>query len=597
MAFKLINLNGNWNFFGERSNLGLKEKWHLKDEKTLASADVATEGKRLLQVPSCWNTADPFLNDYQGMIGWYKKHISIPARLKGKIIELVFEGANYETTLWINGKRVGVHEGGYTRFHFNVSKYVKVGKKNQFTIRVDNRMCPEERPLSTAMYYCFWNYGGIYRDLYLRIKNPLHFTKVRIDYDVNLINNQTQLKIQAPLSRLALGAKIVYSLKNKQNKTIMAGSVSVKKSATIQEIINNIRLWDIRAPYLYQLSVKLYHKNKLQDEYKLGLGFKKFEIRKRQFFLNGRRIKLWGVNRHEDYPGEGRAVSKASMEKDIKIFKQFGIYFVRTSHYPVSPKFIELCDKHGILVMEEAPFAQVGGDFTRTRPEQILKILPLCLQQIKAMIERDYNHVSVATWSVCNEVKTAVPALEKFVKALLTFAKRLDPQRPIWASGGGAVFSHKKRREEFGRRMGDVVDYHSYSGWHHGTIPASVIQTAKEFSRKNPTMPIIVGEFGAETVAGAHGKPTERGTEEFQAKLIKGYLEALSSVDTIQGGVVWCYADFMASPFWTGGLAHNTRWGTNPNVGMANKGIFAYDRTPKLAAYEFKKFLTRNKFN
>jgi beta-glucuronidase len=347
--------------------------------------------------------------------------------------------------------------------------------------------------------------------------------------------------------------------------------------------VPDARLWCPDDPYLYELGVTLIDDDTVVDRYTLDVGIRTIAVDGSKILLNGKPIFLTGFGRHEDFPVHGRGLNVPLAVKDTSLLKWIGANSYRTSHYPYSEEQMVIADREGILVIDEIPAVSLqfgdGGENIETR-------LDMCKQQMKELVARDKNHPSVIMWSVANEPMPANMMRRfmgggededdgdavgtAFFKQMFDLTRALDPTRLVTLVGvmGGPVDWLD---------LSDVVCINRYWGWYTagGQIDAGAEFLGQELDGLNKQMgkPIIITEFGADTIAGAHSDPPEMWTEEYQTEFLRAYLDVAAERPFVAGLHVWNFADF------------KTGQGTRRAGGLNLKGVFTRDRRPKMAAH------------
>jgi beta-glucuronidase len=327
-------------------------------------------------------------------------------------------------------------------------------------------------------------------------------------------------------------------------------------------------LWSPSSPHLYELVVELERDGSTFDRYTLPVGIRTVVVDGDQLLLNGQPVYLRGFGRHEDFPVTGRGLVPAVIIKDFALMKWVGANSFRTTHYPYSEEMMNLADRLGFLVIDETP--AVGLFFSGAGME---RRLALCRQYTQELIDRDKNHPSVIMWSLANEPHSRRPEAKPFFRNLYELARSLDPSRPV------TVVSHVGVDEESFEFL-DVLCLNRYYGWYtqSGQLDAALPLLSEELDALHARFqkPLIVTEFGADTISGHHAQPPEMFSEEFQAEMLSRYIELFKTKPYIVGEHIWNLCDFKTgqSPIRMGGL----------NL----KGIFTRDRRPKLAAHRVR---------
>jgi beta-glucuronidase len=340
------------------------------------------------------------------------------------------------------------------------------------------------------------------------------------------------------------------------------------------------RLWRPEDPYLYALAVILTEGGRTIDRYTLDVGIRTIAVDGDRLLLNGRALYLTGFGKHEDFAVHGRGLNLPLIVKDNSLLKWVGANSYRTSHYPYSEEAMQMADREGILIIDETP--AVGLFFTDGEAN-IHARLARCVQYVDELIARDKNHPSVIMWSVANE-----PFPRRFMRMmggggeqeegddtpffveLFDRVRALDATRPVTVVGvmGSPI--------EW-LALSDVVCINRYSGWYSqgGQLAAGAEVLARELDALHAQLgkPIAITEFGADTIAGQHADPPEMWSEEYQAEMLRHYLDVAAQRPFVVGMHVWNFADFK-----TGQAVHRVQ-------GMNLKGVFTRDRRPKMAAH------------
>lgn len=388
--------------------------WSFKlgDDQQFATKDFDDSSWRELHLPHDWSIEGEFSKDnpstpgggaLPGGIGWYRKHFKSP-KLDGRHIAIEFDGIFMNSTVFVNGHKVGFRPYGYSSMSYDITPYLNPqGEENIIAVRCDNSEQPNSR----------WYAGcGIYRNVRL-----VNTANVFVDYTGTYITTpeiskeRGTIKAQVSISNLRndaskvtlenkiLDAKGRCVAKNSVTKAINAGA-SADMEMTIE--VNNPILWDVDNPYLYNVVSYVMVDGKVVDDYITPFGFRYFEFKADTgFWLNGRNLKLKGVCMHHDLGALGTAVHRRGLERQLDILQSFGVNAIRTSHNPPTPELLDMCDERGILVMDEAfdmwRRAKTRYDYARYFDQWHQK-------DLIDFIKRDRNHPSIVMWSVGNEI-------------------------------------------------------------------------------------------------------------------------------------------------------------------------------------------------
>lgn len=430
--------------------------------------------------------------------GWYRKHFTVPDDWSGKRISLDFDAAFQDAEIFVNGRRIGEHKGGYTGFTFDLTDAVKAGD-NVVAVRLNNNWNPQLAPRAGEHVFS----GGIYRDVWLVVTSPLHVTwygtcvtTPGVSADSGRVNVKTELANDsaAPATcKLATDildprGTLVTTVTTEQ--TIPAGATVTFDQTT--EPVANPELWHPDHPFLYSVTSRVFEDGKMADRYRTPFGFRWFKWTADQgFFLNGRHYYFKGVNVHQDHAGWGDAVADTGFYRDVKLVKDAGFDFIRGSHYPHAPAFADACDQLGVLFWSENCFWGTAGfknpwgsSAYPPEPENQAGFEESVKQSLREEIRVHRNHPSIVVWSMDNEVfftaPSTLPRVRNFLKELVALTHQLDPTRP--AAIGGC------QRGDLDK-LGDVAGYNG--------------DGARLFL--NPGIPNVVTEYGS-TVADRPGK-------------------------------------------------------------------------------------------
>jgi beta-galactosidase len=485
-----------------------------------------------------------FGNDEYQFISTYRKHFRLPEPLNGRRLFIDFEGAMIASEVFLNGRKLGEYEGGFTPFSFDLTDYLRPDGDNLLTVRLDSTERPDIPPYGNVVDYL--TFGGIYRDVHLRYVEPCHIADVVV----------RPTRVLEPQPRLHVDVKLVNlpgtALSLKTSLLDAAGAVLVESTRPVNappgdslllddEQLHNLpplKLWTLDEPTLYHLRVQLWMGDTLIDEQTERFGFREAHFDKDgSFYLNGQPLKLRGLNRHQTYPYIGAAAPARLQRKDAEIVKyELGCNIVRTSHYPQSKHFLRRCDEIGLLVFEEIPGWQHIGD----RDWQ-----GIALRDVEAMIVRDRNHPSIILWGVRINESQDNTALYKATNEL---AHKLDPTRQ---TGGVRYFLDSEFLE-------DVFTFNDFSNG---------VQEPKY-------TPHLITEFMG------HMFPTK--TWDAEDRLVEHAIRHTRVQDLarqnprVSGAIGWCMADYNTHPEFGGGDR------------ICYHGVLDIFRLPKFAAYLYE---------
>lgn len=447
-------------------------------------------------------------DEYQTISG-YRRVIFAPTKWQGKKVLLTFDGVAHYAEVFIEGKKVGEHYSGYTAFTIDISDKLNYGEDNLITVKVDSRESLNIPPFGNVIDYM--TYGGIYRDVYIDVKNPTYISDifVRADMSGKLV------------SEISLCGEIIKGMTIRQHavfdgKIIHLGKSHASEKMSLEYKVNDVKPWSVDSPNLYTLTTELYLGNQLIDTNQVKVGFRDAEFRADGFYLNGKKLKLRGLNRHQSYPYVGYAMPRSMQEMDADVLKrELGLNTVRTSHYPQSQHFINRCDEIGLLVVTEIPGWQHIGD--EAWQEQAQK-------NVAEMVLQYRNHPSIILWGVRINESRDNKALYTKTNAL---AHALDPTRQTCG-----VRNFRKSQ-----LLEDVYTYNEFV--HDGKKPGC---EPKASITSDVNKPYMITEYNG------HMYPTKAfDCEDHRVEHALRHarvLDAVASHEDISGSCGWCMADY-----------------------------------------------------
>lgn len=517
---KTVTLDGTWNAIVDPYENGLHARFYEnrkpKSKTDLIEYDFDTFGT--LKVPGDWNTQRSDLMFYEGPV-WYQHSFHYRKQPNTRVF-LYFGAANYFSRVYLNGQKLGEHEGGYTPFNFEVTSLLADGDNNLVVEVNDARRADGVPALDTD----WWNYGGVTRTVKL-IEVPETFIQ---QYMVQLAKGSTNeiagwVKLNGATAPQTVSVEIP-EIELKQTVTTDAsGQASFHFPA-------KLTLWSPENPKLYRVVLSS-GSDTVEDQ----IGFRTIATRGAQILLNGKPIFLRGIDMHEEPPfHDGRIVSVEQDRILLQWAKDLGCNFVRMAHYPYNEGMIRTADQMGILLWEEVPdYWTIDWSNPAT--------LDNAESQLRDVITRDRNRASVILWSLSNETSLS-PARLEFLKNMATYARELDPTRLI-TSAMDKVDRPSKYLHELNDPLGqylDVLGLNEYLGWYEGTLD-DIAQTRWKFAYDKP---VVISEFGAAAVYGRHGDSDERWTEEYQANLYQRQFEMFRHMPQLSGISPWVLVDF-----------------------------------------------------
>ncbi|MCR1024794.1 beta galactosidase jelly roll domain-containing protein [Cellulophaga baltica] len=475
-----------------------------------------------ITVPSDWNTQKEKLYYYEGSV-WYKKSFDYTKKEHSNRVFIYFEASNYKTDVYLNGKKIGQHLGGFTPFNFEVTHLLKE-KENFLITKVDNK---REKDAVPTLNTDWWNYGGITRDVKI-IETSETFIS---DYFIHL-DKENSKKITGYLS--LNGTHII-----DQEVTVEIPALKIKKrfktdangKINIDITASKIKLWSTKNPQVYKV-IFTTATDTTTDE----IGFRTIATQGADILLNGKKIFLKGISIHEESPiTGGRGNSLADSKQLLEWAQELGCNYVRLAHYPHNEHMLRLADKMGILVWEENPvYWTISWDNESTYDN--------AKNQLSEVIQRDKNRASVIIWSMANETPTT-DARNTFLTRLAKYTKEQDPTRLISAALEQSNYEGNPLVRTIHDPFAEVVDilsFNQYIGWYDGTIEKC--QTISWNIQYNK--PVLISEFGAGAKFGLHGPKEERWNEEYQEYLYEETLKMIDKIDQLSGFSPWILVDF-----------------------------------------------------
>ncbi len=570
-ARSLISLDGIWDFKVDFNDEGFNQNWAGSTLDT--DLDVA--------VPSSYNElfTQREIREHVGWV-WYQRELVVPKGFAGQRYFVRVAAATHEGKLFINGKELVSHVGGYMPFEAELTNVVAPGEVALLTIAVSNVLTNETIPpgevqvLQTGRkeqyyYHDFFNYAGLARSV------ELYSTPMNAISDITVVTTVKGSTGVVSYEVVSAGEVSVRLLDAKGNE--VASAQGSKGDLEVADA----KLWGPGHPYLYQLVA-----TSGEDQYNLNVGIRTIEVSATQILLNGKPIYLTGFGMHEDHLVKGKGHDNAFLVNDFELLKWVGANSFRTSHYPYAEEVMDYADKHGILVIDETAavgmnLALTSGIFgtppkTTFSPETINGNSQAALaSQIRELIARDKNHPSVIAWSITNEPASEEEGADTYFEPLFKLARELDPSRPVtYVNVMMAPFSKCKLAQ-----FADFICLNRYYGWYvnHNDLDSAILGYRAELKGWVETFgkPLVITEYGADTLPGAHSIHALPWSEEYQVNFLKASHQVHDEFESVAGEHVWNFADFQTKP------------GIFRVLGN-KKGVFTRDRQPKAAAYELR---------
>ena len=565
------SLNGVWNYIVDPYQTGFysfhldqydkQEKpakgafftnYHAVNKQELVEYDF--DKSPTINIPGDWNSQVPELKYYEGNV-WFKKSFDYNLAANKRLF--VYLGAiNYKADVYLNGKKLGTHEGGFTPFNYEVTSIVQP-KDNFLVIKVDNTRHKEDVPTVNTDW---WNYGGITRDVTL-IEEEASFIE---DYNVQLKKgNANVISGFIKINNLD-PAKNQVSIAIPELKINYKGKIGADGILNFEIPAKKISYWSPESPKLYDV-VLTFNGQKLNDK----IGFRTIETQGDKILLNGKPIFLRGISIHEENAKGGRANSEEDALRLLNWAKELGCNYVRLAHYPHNENMVREADKMGLMVWEEIPVywtVEFKNENTYKNAQD----------QLTAAITRDKNRASIVIWSMANETPVS-DARNTFITNLVNHTKSLDNTRLISA----ALLTHNgKIDDEIGKSL-DIIAFNQYLGWYGGNLE----NAEKTFWTTPYNKPVFVSEFGGDAKAGFHGEKNERWTEEYQEYLYIQNLKMIEKIPHLSGTSPWILVDFRSPKRLLPGIQD----------GYNRKGLISNDGEKKKAFYIMQDWYAKKK--
>lgn len=566
---KHLSLNGRWNYIIDPYEMGYYDYRHepfdqsktgkggfYDDREQINKSELIEYNFDLsptLKVPGDWNSQIDKLEFYEGTIWLRRKFTANPVANKKYI--LYFGAVNYEAHVYLNGKKLGIHKGGFTPFQFDVTNKLKDGE-NFLVVKADNTRRQDEIPTVNTDW---WNYGGITRDVLLA-ELPDNYIA---DYKVQLNrSNIKQIEGYVKLSSTVAGQSVTINIPEAGLKTTV--QTDANGVAKLSITANKLDLWTPENPKLYQVLISS-AADKVEDK----IGFRTIKTHGQDILLNGKSIFLRGISMHDENPLiSGRLRGEGDMRMLLQWAKELNCNYVRLAHYPHNEEMNRLADEMGLLVWAEVPvYWTISWENQETYNN--------AEQQLTDLIERDKNRAAVIIWSIGNETPLSEPRFQ-FMSKLADKVRELDNTRLVSA----ALEVHRQGynvivNDPLGEKL-DLVSFNQYGGW-YWELPKELYKYKFDIKYNKP---VVITEVGGDALAGFHADEDTRWSEEFQESLYQHQIPFMSTMSGLRGMTPWILVDFRSPrrqhPF------YQDFWN--------RKGLFSETGKKKKAFYVLKEF-------
>ena len=565
------SLDGVWDFVlasPDDPDRGFRDSWFAKSLSRLENETVLR-----MPVPSSYNdvTQDPRIRDHVGWV-WYEDRFFVPAAWANDTrIFLRFDSVHYHAQVFLNDLPVVNHTGGHLPFQVDVTPSLKFRGENKLTVAVDNTLSATTVPQGELLtkpqnpgfqgsyrhlktFFDFFNYAGIHRSVRLYAVPDIHIHDISVITGIDdagsgiveysfVYDDKRNALGKSPLSKRS--DECTFEIYDKVG-TKVSSAIGCTGAITIQ----NPNLWwpigmSLNPGYLYTAKFVLSSGDAVIDVYYEKIGLRVVEVVNRTLLINKQPFYFKGFGKHEDSAIRGRGLDIPLIIKDMNLIKWIGANSFRTSHYPYSEEQMDIADETGIVVINECP--AVGLQFFSDA------LFDQHVKSVQELIHRDKNRPSVIMWSIANEPVSSDKRSDDYFKKLATLAKELDRTRPLTAA-----ISASSEQDLLAKHL-DVLMINRYFGWYQDTGSIDVVkdQTVyciNEWHKKHPDKPIMISEYGADTIPGIHSSPSYVFTEDYQAEILLNYFEGfdiLRNEGNLIGEMIWNFVSHNSchSPF------------------------------------------------
>ena len=524
--------------------------------------------RQSVNIPHTWNALDgqDGGDDYYRGTCTYEKNFAAPEHGPDERVYLEFQGVNASAAVTLNGHAVMTHHGGYSTFRADVTDFLK--PENALRVAVDNSVNDRVYPQKADFTF----YGGIYRDVKLITVSKHHFDMDHFGGPGIAVTATVDGRVNVRTWHNAENAVVAIRLLDAQGNAVAAG-----KGTDADLLIEDVHLWDgLEDPYLYTCEAVLAVEGKAVDKVCTHFGVRSFYVDPQKgFFLNGRSYPLRGVCRHQDWKGIGNAITTEHHDADMQLIREIGANTIRLAHYQHDQYFYDLCDRYGMIVWAEIPYIS----------EHLPKGRENTISQMKELIVQNYNHPSIVTWGISNEITISTKNNKDMLdnhRVLNDLVHQMDPTRPTTLACYAVCGPFNKVAH-----ITDLVSWNLYLGWY---VPGLFLNDLwiDFFHWKYPNRPLGYSEYGCEAMPNLHSSHPRRGdhSEEYQAIYHEYLLKCFEKRPFMWATHVWNMFDFAADARNQGG-----------EPGMNHKGLVTFDRKIKKDSfYLYKAWWSKEKF-
>jgi beta-glucuronidase len=576
----LINLDGLWRFA-------------LDTEAGPTPWTGRLAGAREAAVPASYNDlfTDRAVRDHVGLV-WYQTRARVPRGWAGERTVLRFDAATHAAVVYVDDVLVAEHVGGYTPFEADLTSVVRPGEEFRLTVGVSNELSNVTIPPGTvteaggrkrqSYLHDFYNYAGLHRSVWLystpvtRVEDVT--VRTRIDGVAGLVDYRVDTGTGADTDS---GADVRVRILDQDGRQVAEHHGA---SGTVR--LDDVHLWQPGRGYLYDLVAEVLDGDRVVDTYTVPFGVRTVEVRGTELLINGEPFYFTGFGKHEDTPVRGKGHDPAYLVHDFELLRWLGANSFRTAHYPYAEEVLELADRLGVVVIDETAAVGINlavqGGLTGKAPTPTFSpetfndhTREAHAQHLRELIARDKNHPSVVLWCVANEPSSNEPGAREYFEPLIGLTRELDPTRPVTIAN--VMFA--THDNDLLVDLLDVVSLNRYYGWYLGTGDLETAERQLEGELRawasSHGKPILMTEYGADTLPGLHSVWEQPWSEEFQSAYLEMYHRVFDRVPEVIGEHVWNFADFQTSD----GIHR---------VDGNRKGVFTRDRRPKGAAHHLR---------
>ncbi|ASB96328.1 beta-glucuronidase [Streptococcus equi] len=546
----------------------------------------------LMVVPTSFNdvVVDKDKRNYIGDF-WYERFVDVPDLAADEELVLRFGSVTHNATVYVNGQALGQHKGGFTPFEVLVPETHYQDNQIKVSVCANNILDYTSLPVGNYSEetqedgsikkivkenFDFFNYAGIHRPVKLMVRPKCHISDITITSDLS--EDMTSALVEVSVETSAAVDEVKVTIFDEEHK-LVAQAIDGKAR------LDKVRLWEVLDAYLYTAHVEIIVDGNVVDSYDEPFGIRSIAVEKGQFLLNGKPVYFKGFGKHEDTFINGRGLNEAANLMDMNLLKELGANSFRTSHYPYSEEMMRLADRMGILVIDEVPAVGLFQNFTASldlSPKDngtwsVMKTKEAHEQAIRELVKRDKNHPSVVMWVVANEPASHEEGAHEYFEPLIALYKALDPQqRPVTLVNLLLATPDRDKVMD----LVDVISLNRYYAWYvdHGDLIKGEVglrQELLEWQKKFPNKPILMTEYGADTLPGLHSMWDIPYTEEFQCRFYEMSHRVFDEIPNLVGEQVWNFADFETNLMIF-------------RIQGNHKGLFSRNRQPKHVVGLFK---------